>query len=136
MRTKKLRGITLLGILANLGLILLLALPRRADRDLIPAMALLEGRRYKAETSGGKEQVEEVGFVVTHLLVKDQLVWLYGDDELPSIWDWEIDPKQGCLLSHNGGPPQLRLEDHHSYLSITGLSRKTQIYFVEMAHQP
>ncbi len=131
MRRTSIRWSTLVLATLNLALIILLWLPKQADVSLIPNVAALEGRTFKAETSGGKETLSELGMFVTRLAVQDNLVWLYGDNAIPTLWDWQTDRRQGCLLSQNGQKPELRLENHGSYLSLSGLESGTRIYFVE-----
>lgn len=127
------RWSTLILALLNLALVILLWVPKQVDASLIPNIAALEGRTFKAETSGGKETLSEIGTFVTHLAVRDSLIWLYCEGAIPSLWDWQADRKRGCLLTRNGQEPSLRLEHHGSYLSLSGLESGTRIYFVEGA---
>ncbi|MDD7202025.1 MAG: hypothetical protein SPF89_06665 [Sphaerochaetaceae bacterium] len=131
MRRPTLRWSTLVLATLNLVLVVLLWLPKQVDASLIPNVASMEGHTFKAETSGGKETLSEIGTFVTHLAVRDNLVWLYGDDAIPSLWDWRTDRRQGCLLSQNGQEPSLRLENHGAYLSLSGLASGSTVYFVE-----
>ncbi len=131
MRLKEIPHSSCILILLNVVLLILLLKPRKIDPSTIPQVGTLEGRSFKAETKGGKETLPEIGHFITHLEVNDNYIWLFSDDSFPSIWDWEVDLEQGCLLSQNGSGPRLRLENHGSYLAVIGLTSKGQIYFVE-----
>ena len=79
------RWSTLILALLNLALVILLWVPKQVDASLIPNIAALEGRTFKAETSGGKETLSEIGTFVTHLAVRDSLIWLYCEGAIPSL---------------------------------------------------
>lgn len=50
------RWSTLILALLNLALVILLWVPKQVDASLIPNIAALEGRTFKAETSGERKR--------------------------------------------------------------------------------